>query len=91
MAARDARARLGFDRDAAAGATSGRHGNGAETVTAYREPPPSALARGPAKSTDIQRIRRELRGAELCEARRLQAAAARHRRQARRAEQPAGP
>jgi hypothetical protein len=60
-----------------------------QTVTAYREPPASALARGPAKSTDIQRIRRELRGAELCEARRLQAAAARHRRRARRVDLPA--
>jgi hypothetical protein len=58
-------------------------------VTATSERPASALARGPAKSTDIQRIRRELRGAELCEARRLQAAAARHRRQARRTDVPA--
>jgi hypothetical protein len=57
-------------------------------VALHREPPASALARGPAKSSDIQRIRRELRGAELCAARRLQAAAARHRRQAGRAEQP---
>jgi hypothetical protein len=62
---------------------------GSKTVTAYREPPASALARGPAKSADIQRIRRELRGAELCEARRLQAAAARHRRRARREDLPA--
>jgi hypothetical protein len=61
----------------------------------YGEPPPSALAHGPAKSTDIQRIRRELHSAELCAARRLQAAAARHRRHASRAEhaaaQRAGP
>jgi hypothetical protein len=49
----------------------------------HHEPPANALARGPATTADIQRIRRELRGAELCEARRLQAAAARHRRQAR--------
>jgi hypothetical protein len=55
-------------------------------VTAHREPPAGALARGPAKSADIQRIRRELRSAELCEARRLLAAAARRRRRARRAE-----
>jgi hypothetical protein len=55
-------------------------------VALHHEPPASALARGPAKTADIQRIRRELRGAELCEARRLQAAAARHRREAGRAE-----
>jgi len=53
-----------------------------QTVTAYREPPASALARGPAKTSDIARIRSDLRGAELCAARRLQAAAARHRRHA---------
>jgi hypothetical protein len=46
------------------------------------EPPPHALARGAAKTSDILRIRSDLRGAELCAARRLQAAAARHRRHA---------
>jgi hypothetical protein len=89
MARRPARADTRGDRDAAATAGSGRHGKGDETVTAHREPPANALARGPAKSADIQRIRRDLRGAELCEARRLQAAAARHRRQAGRVEPPA--
>ena len=74
--------------NAAVTAAGERQGKGDETVTAHREPPASALARGPAKSADIQRIRRELRGAELCEARRLQAAATRHRRHARRIEPP---
>jgi hypothetical protein len=89
MAPRRSRGRLSLIATNAVIAGSERHGKGAEIVTPYREPPASALARGPAKSADIQRIRRELRGAELCEARRLQAAAARHRREARRAEPPA--
>jgi hypothetical protein len=50
--------------------------------SSHPEPPPNALARGPAKTSDIVRIRSDLRGAELCAARRLQAAAARHRRHA---------
>jgi hypothetical protein len=53
-----------------------------------REPPASALARGPAKATDIQRVRRELGAAERCAARRLQAAASRHRRHAARRRGP---
>ncbi len=58
-------------------------------MTHHPEPPPGALARGPAKSTDITRIRLELGAAERSAARRLQSAAARHRRHAARAESDA--
>ena len=49
-------------------------------MNSHRERPPGALAHGPAKSSDIQRVRRELGAAELRAARELQAAARRHRR-----------
>jgi hypothetical protein len=50
----------------------------------HHERPPGALAHGVAKSSDIQRARRELGAAELRAARQLEAAAARHRRHASR-------
>ena len=49
-------------------------------MVSHRERSPSALAHGAAKSSDIQRVRRELGAAELRAARELQAAARRHRR-----------
>jgi hypothetical protein len=45
----------------------------------HRERSPGALAHGAAKSSDIQRVRRQLGAAELLTAHELQAAAARHR------------
>jgi hypothetical protein len=50
-------------------------------MVSHRERPPGALAHGAAKSSDIQRVRRELGAAELRAARELQAAAWRHRRE----------
>jgi hypothetical protein len=49
-------------------------------MNSHPERPPGALAHGPAKSSDIQRVRRDLGAAELRAARDLQAAARRHRR-----------
>jgi hypothetical protein len=58
-------------------------------MVSHRERTPSALAHGAAKSSDIQRVRRELAVAELRAARDLSAAARRHRRDgARRAHEP---
>jgi hypothetical protein len=48
----------------------------------HEDRPASALARGPAKSSDIQDARRELGATEEHAADELEAAAARHRRQA---------
>ncbi|MDX6725137.1 MAG: hypothetical protein QOD44_4187 [Solirubrobacteraceae bacterium] len=50
----------------------------------HHERTAGALAHGVAKSSDIQRARRELGEAELKAARQLQAAATRHRRHANR-------
>jgi hypothetical protein len=49
-------------------------------MVSHRERSPGALAHGAAKSSDIQRVRRDLGAAELRTARELQAAARRHRR-----------
>jgi hypothetical protein len=49
-------------------------------MVSHGERPPGALARGAAKSSDIQRVRRELGAAELHRARDLRALARRHRR-----------
>jgi hypothetical protein len=58
-------------------------------MVSHRERSPGALAHGPAKSSDITRVRRELAVAELRAARDLQAAARRHRREgARRVDDP---
>jgi len=54
-------------------------------MVSHRERSPGALAHGPAKSSDIQRVRRDLAAAELRAARDLQAAARRHRREGSRA------
>lgn len=50
------------------------------------EPPAGALARGPAKTSDIESTRRDLVEAERRTARTLNAAASRHRRDAARRE-----
>jgi hypothetical protein len=55
------------------------------------EPPASALARGPAKTSDIESTRRDLVEAERRAARTLHAAASRHRRAADRRQQAAAP
>jgi hypothetical protein len=49
-------------------------------MVSHRERSPGALAHGPAKSSDIQRVRRDLGAAELKAARALSAEARRHRR-----------
>jgi hypothetical protein len=49
-------------------------------MISHRERSPGALAHGPAKSTDIQRVRRDLGAAELKAAHELSAKARRHRR-----------
>jgi hypothetical protein len=49
-------------------------------MVSHRERSPGALAHGPAKSSDILRVRRDLGAAELRAARDLQAAARRHER-----------
>ena len=49
-------------------------------MVSHRERSPGALAHGPAKSSDIQRVRRDLGTAELNAARDLSAKARRHRR-----------
>ncbi|MEA2385199.1 MAG: hypothetical protein QOH72_5170 [Solirubrobacteraceae bacterium] len=49
-------------------------------MVSHRERSPGALAHGPAKSSDIQRVRRDLGAAELKAARDLSAKARRHRR-----------
>jgi hypothetical protein len=51
-------------------------------MNSHRERSPGALAHGAAKSSDIQRVRRDLGAAELRTARDLQAKARRHRRDA---------
>jgi hypothetical protein len=55
------------------------------------EPPAGALARGPAKTSDIESTRQALAGAERRAAKTLSAAASRHRRAADRREQAAPP
>jgi hypothetical protein len=57
-------------------------------MVSHRERPAGALAHGPAKSSDILRVRRDLGVAELRAARLLQAAARRHRRDGARLVQP---
>jgi hypothetical protein len=49
-------------------------------MVSHRERSPGALAHGAAKSSDIQRVRRDLGAAELGAARALSAKARRHRR-----------
>jgi len=49
-------------------------------MVSHRERSPGQLAHGPAKSSDIQRVRRDLAAAELLAARDLSAKARRHRR-----------
>ena len=49
-------------------------------MVSHRERSPGALAHGAAKSSDIQRVRRDLGAAELKAARELSAKARRHRR-----------
>ena len=49
-------------------------------MVSHGERPPGALAHGAAKSSDIQRVRRDLGAAELRTALELQKAARRHRR-----------
>jgi hypothetical protein len=49
-------------------------------MISHRERSPGALAHGPAKSSDILRVRRDLGAAELRAARELKAAARRHER-----------
>jgi hypothetical protein len=49
-------------------------------MVSHRERSPGALAHGAAKSSDIQRVRRDLGAAELKTARVLSAEARRHRR-----------
>jgi hypothetical protein len=49
-------------------------------MVSHRERSPGALAHGAAKSSDIQRVRRDLGAAELDAARELSAKARRHRR-----------
>jgi hypothetical protein len=58
-------------------------------MVSHRERPAGALAHGPAKGSDIVRVRRDLGVAELRAARQLQAAARRHRREGARYAQSA--
>jgi hypothetical protein len=56
----------------------------------HRERSAGALAHGPAKTSDIVRVRRDLGAAQIGAARELQRRAARHRREvSRRADGPA--
>jgi hypothetical protein len=66
---------------------------GVESMPEHKDRPPTALAHGSAKSSDIERVRRDVDGAKLCVENAEQASAARGRRRrsrkaaAKRAEQ----